>query len=78
MRQAPRKSTRRAALSGDARQVALTIRIEADAPLTAADCAALAAALHRSFGFPFRVSVEQVERLERSVRGKREEFVSLV
>ena len=28
MRQAPRKSTRRAALSGDARQVALTIRID--------------------------------------------------
>lgn len=50
----------------------------ADRPLTAADRAALAAAVQRSLGHPFAVTVDEVAQLGRSPAGKLEEFVSQV
>ena len=51
---------------------------DADAPLTAAERAALAAALHRALGHPFAVTIEAVPTLGRGPAGKLEEFVSHV
>lgn len=57
---------------------ALRLRVVADAPLTAAERAALTAALHRALGHPFAVTLEPVATLGRSPAGKLEEFVSHV
>ena len=36
----------------------------------------LTAALHASFGYPYRISYRRVERIERSGNGKFEDFIS--
>lgn len=56
----------------------LRLRVVADPPLTAADHAALTAALHRALGHPFAVTIEAVAALGRGPGGKLEEFVSHV
>lgn len=56
----------------------LRLRVVADPPLTAADHAALTAALHGALGHPFAVTIEAVATLGRGPAGKLEEFVSHV
>jgi phenylacetate-CoA ligase len=57
---------------------AIRLRVVPEEPLSAADRAALTAALHAALGHPFAVEIEVVDRLSRSPAGKLEEFVSHV
>ena len=56
----------------------LRLRVVPEAPLSAGDRGALAAAVQRALGHPFTVDVEEVAALDRSPTGKLEEFVSRV